>query len=93
MPFFPGVECALDLTPIQVALLEYMSLHESVDNMDPRDKPEDDIINNDEKFDKWIQEFKARKEAEIKYGADEGASKHQRVTKFSPQEEQDDEEI
>jgi len=82
MPFFPGVRCALELSNMQVALLEFIQLYENVEDMDPREKPAEDIVSDDAQFDTWIGEYTKKKEMEIVHGTKEGADKHQTVYKF-----------
>lgn len=95
MPFFPGVECTLDLSPNQVSLIQYMNLYDNIDDMDPRDKPPDELIEDDTKFDMWIQDFARRKEAEIRSGdgGSKSASSQKTVYRYDGFEEDEDQEI
>ena len=90
MPFFPGVECALDLSHEQVALLEFISIYESVDDLDPRDRPEPSTIEDDVEFDKWIKDYVRRKEVEVIAGDRQTAAKHKSVVHFHGQDGNDD---
>lgn len=87
MPFFPGVNSALDLTPEQLALLEFISIYESVDDLDPRDRPEQSTVENDAEFDRWIKEYVKRKEVEVISGDRPTASKHKNVIRFHGNDE------
>ena len=82
MSFFPGVRCALELSNAQVALLEFIQLYENIDEMDPRERPSEEVIGDDSQFDGWIKEYTKKKEIEIVHGKREGADKHKSVTKF-----------
>ena len=86
MQFFPGVTCALDLIHEQIALLEFISIYESIEEMDPRDRPESSTVENDADFDRWVQDYIQRKEAEIISGEKQTASKHKNVVRFHPDE-------
>ncbi len=43
----------------QIALISYARLYERVDEMPIQEKPDDSIINDDEKFDRWYEEYEA----------------------------------
>jgi len=69
-----------------------MNLYDNIDDMDPRDKPPEDIIEDDGKFDKWIEDFARKKEAEIRSGGEsKSASSHKSVVRYEGFGEDDQE--
>lgn len=64
-------------------MIQFINLYESIEEMDPRDKPPVDIIDDDRAFDHWITEFASRKEAQIRSSGKGGqADGHKSVVKF-----------
>jgi len=57
-------------------------VYESIDEMDPRDRPARDTIEDDDKFDNWAKDFAKRKEIEIRYGTQSSAADHSNVTVY-----------
>ena len=57
VPFFPGVKSAFDLTLQQTSLLRWINLYDSVYQLDDVERPIDQIISDDERFDAWYKSF------------------------------------
>ena len=87
------MKCALDLSPDQVNLIQYMNLYDNIDDMDPRDKPTEEIVEDDSKFDNWIQDFARRKESEIRSGGSTKADSHKTVVRYEGFDENADQEF
>ena len=82
IPFFPGVACALDLSTDQLTLLEFIKIYEDVDDLDPRERPDANTVEDDAAFDKWVKDFIHRRETEVITGEHPRADQHQSVVKF-----------
>ncbi|MBD3260377.1 MAG: hypothetical protein GF334_01645 [Candidatus Altiarchaeales archaeon] len=63
-----------DLTPDQLGLLYWSNYYQSIYEMLPDDQPDQEIIEDDEKLDKYMEDYFKQKEAERKEGKAEKRS-------------------
>jgi len=59
-----------------------------VEEMDPKDKPDEETIRDDTKFDEWLKEFSRQRKYESIHGPSKKASDHQNVIVFHPEDEE-----
>ena len=70
-----------DLTPDQLGLLYWSNYYQSIYDMLPDDQPSQEIIEDDEKLDKYMEEFFKQKESERNEGKAEKRSSNKGVPK------------
>jgi hypothetical protein len=73
-----------DLDDGQMTLLGYARFYDSINQMLPSDRPDDDVINDDSALDRWYQGY--IREQAIKSGKKSQPSNMVQIPQFQPKE-------